>query len=181
MSRRFTLIITIFGITLRSAGVVWLTNSQAISDPTGLAHTTPQGPGLERYVDPVGGYFFDYPAGLKVTVTDDGESRYIFGDTPEGETHFLISVYPSPVTELTEDYLQGQSFAADFNAPFERRELPSYITAFISGRNDTPLGLTRDAFFVTGANAYQVSVAANFPELLEEILQTWLATSPRAL
>ena len=125
--------------------------------------------------------FFDYPAGLKLTVTDDGDSRYIFGDTPEGDTHFLIVFYPSPVSDLTEDYLLAQPFAADFNGPLAHLELQSGLTVFVSGRDDTPIGSTHDAFFVAGASAYQVSVVANLQEVLDRILQTWRFTAPHPL
>jgi hypothetical protein len=177
---RFTLIVTIFGITLLSAGVVWLTNSRATSDPTGLADTTPQGPGLERYVDAPGGFFFDYPAGLKIFVTDNGEDRVIFGDTPEGETRFLITAYPYPLDEpLTEELIEAQPFAADFTSPLDRVELPSGVTAFVSGRDDEALGVTRDAHFVHGQTAFHVSAVAEHKGLLDELLQTWGFTAPK--
>lgn len=166
-------------ITLLSAAVVWLTNGRAAADPSGLADTTPQGPGLERYVDPVGGFFFDYPAGLKITVTDDGDSHVIFGDTPDGETRLMIVAYPYVLPEpLTEEVIRAQSFAADITSPIDRMTLPSGTTAFLSRRADTPLGATRDALFVHNGTAYQVSVVADFGELFDEILQSWQFVSP---
>jgi hypothetical protein len=179
---RFKLAITVLGITLLSAGVVWLTDGRAAADPTGLADTTPQGPGLERYVDPVGGFFFDYPAGLKLFVTDNGEDRVIFGDTPEGETRFMITAYPYVLTEpLTEEIIQAQPFAADFTSPVERLALPSGATAFLSARNDAALGATRDAHFVHGETAFHVSVVADFEDLFNGILQSWRFVSPPTL
>lgn len=175
---RFTLATTIFGITLLSAGVVWFTSGRAVADPTGLADTTPQGHGLERYADPVGGFFFDYPAGLKLFVTDNGEDRVIFGDTPDGDTRFLITAYPSPISEFTDDYILAQPWALDFNAPLERLELPSGVTAFVSGRDDAALGVTRDAHFVHGWTAFHVSAVAEHEGLLDELLQTWRFASP---
>jgi hypothetical protein len=178
---RFTLAITLSAITLLSVGVVWLTNSRAAADPTGLADTTPQGPGLERYVDPVSGFFFDYPAGLKLFVTDNGEDRVIFGDSPEGETHFMIVFYPYPFSEpLTEDTIREQ-FGAEITSPIEHLALPSGDTAFLSGRDKTSLGATRDALFTHNGTAYQVSVVAHFDELLDRILQTWRFTSAPTL
>jgi hypothetical protein len=175
---RFKLAITISGITLLSAGVVWLTYSRAVADPTGLADSTPQGPGLERYVDPAGGFFFDYPVGLKLFVTDNGEDRVIFGDTPEGETHFMIVFYPYPFSEpLTEDTIREQ-FGAEITSPIEHLALPSGDTAFLSRRADTPLGPTRDALFTHNGTAYQVSVVADFEDLFNQILQSWRFTSP---
>jgi hypothetical protein len=169
-------------ITLLSAGVVWFTNSRAVADPTGLADTTPQGPGLERYVDPVGGFFFDYPAGLKLYVMDDGDdSRYIFGDTPAGDTRFLITVYPSLVSELTQDHILAQPWAADFTTPLNALELPSGLTAFVSGRDDAALGVTRDAHFVHGHTAFHVSAVADLEGLFDEILQSWRFTSAPTL
>src|SRR5438445_2571590 len=106
-------------IVLLSAGVVWFTNIRAASDPTGLADTTPQGPGLERYVDSLGGFFFDYPAGLKITVTDDGDSHVIFGDTATGETRLMVVASPYDLnTPLTEDIIRDQF--PDITSPIDR-------------------------------------------------------------
>jgi hypothetical protein len=182
MSRRFTLVIILSGITLLSAGVVWLTSSRAVADPTGLAETTPQGPGLERYVDSVGGFFFDYPAGLKLFVMDNGEDRVIFGDTPEGETHFMITAYPYVLDEpLTEEVIQAQPFAADFTSPIESIALPSGMTAFISSRDASALGATRDAHFASGETGFHVSAIADSEQLLQDILQSWRFTSSPTL
>ena len=179
MSRRFTLAITLSAITLLSAAVVWLTDGRATSDATGLADTTPQGPGLERYVDPVGGFFFDYPAGFKVTVSDDGDSHTIFGDTPKGDTQFMVVSYPWAMTgPLTAEYIRGQSFADQLTSPIEPISLLPGISAFITGRTDTPLGATRDALFLHDGVAYQVSVVTAQRELFDGILQTWRFTSP---
>jgi hypothetical protein len=172
MPRRFTLTITLTAITLLSAGIVWLTNSQAVSDPTGLAETTPQGPGLERYVDPAG-FFFDYPAGMKLSVTDDGDSHVIFGDTPEGKTRILITAYPYVLDEPLSQELILDQFGNDITPPIEPRGLSSGLPAFVFRRADTPMGATRDALFVHNGTAYQVSVAADFAELFNEILESW--------
>ena len=172
MSRRLTPIIAISAITLLSAGVVWLTNSRAASDPTGLADTTPQGPGLERYLDPVGGFFFDYPAGLKITVTDDGDSHVIFGDTPEGETRLMVVAYPYVLDEpLTGELIQTQ-FGDAITSPIAPLPL-SLGTAFTFQRTDTPLGATQDALFTHGGVAYQVSATASSTELFNRVLDTW--------
>jgi hypothetical protein len=105
---------------------------------------------------------------------DDGDdSRYIFGDTPAGDTRFLITVYPSLVSELTQDHILAQPWAVAFNAPLERLELPSGVTAFVSGRDDAALGVTRDAHFVHGWTAFHVSAVAEHEGLLDELLQTW--------
>lgn len=177
---RFKLAITILSITLLSAGVVWFTSGRAVSDPTGLADTTPQGPGLERYADPVRGFLFDYPAGLKLVVTDNGEDHIIFGDTPDGDTRFMIVSYPYTLAEpLTEDIIQAQF--ADITSAIDRVVLPSGATAFVSGREEASLGPTRDALFVHSQTAFQVSVVANFEELFHEILQSWRFTPPTAL
>lgn len=177
MSRFTTLAITIFGITLLSAGVVWFTDIRAASDPTGLADSTPQGPGLERYVDPVGGFFFDYPAGLKLTVTDVGEDHTIFGDTPDGETRLIVVAYPYVLDEpLTGELIQAQ-FGDAITSPIARLPLSIGI-AFTFQRADTPLGATRDALFVAGDTAYQVSAVADYETLFNGILQTWRFTSP---
>jgi len=170
---------SISGITLLSAEVVWFTSSRAVADPTGLADSTPQGPGLERYVDPVGGFFFDYPAGLKLFVTDNGEDRVIFGDTPEGETRFMITAYPYVLAEpLTEEIIQAQPFAADFISLVERLALPSGATAFLSARNDAVLGATRDAHFVHGETAFHVSAVADREDLFNRVLQSWRFAHP---
>jgi hypothetical protein len=157
--------------------VVWLTTGRATSDATGLAFTTPQGPGLERYVDSTYGFFFDYPAGIEIYVVDDGDARYIFGDTPEGETHFLITVYPALVLELTEEHILAQPWAGELTTPLNTLELPSGVTAFVSGRDNAALGVTRDAHFVHGQTAFHVAAVAAVETLLERILQTWRFTS----
>src|SRR5437660_7495366 len=143
-------------IVLLSAGVVWLTNSRAASDPTGLADTTLQGPGLERYVDSSGGFFFDYPAGLKITVTDDGDdSHVIFGDTANGETRLMVVTSPYDLnTPLTEDMIRDEF--ADITPPVDRTSLPSGITAFLFRRAAATIGATRVALFVHIGMLYQV-------------------------
>jgi hypothetical protein len=178
VSRRFVLLIAIFGITLLSAGVVWFTNGRAASDPTGLADSTPQGPGLERYVDSVGGFFFDYPTGLKLTVTDNGDEHDVFGDASNGDTRLMVVAYPYTLDEpLTGEMIRAQ-FGHDITSPIDRIALPSATTAFLFQRTDTPLGPTRDALFVHGATAYQVSAAEQSQELFDTVLETWRFTSP---
>lgn len=179
---RFKLAIAISTITLLSAGVVWVANSRATSDSSGLADTTPQGPGLERYVDSLDSFFFDYPAGLKLTVTDNGEDHTIFGDTPAGETRLMIVASPYLLHEpLSEEGIRAQPFAADITSPIERITLPDGTTAFLFRRTDTPLGPTRDAFIVHGETIYQVSVAASFENALTHILESWRFGSSSAL
>jgi hypothetical protein len=100
-----------------------------------LSNSTSQGLGLERYVDSTGGVFFDYPAGLKLFGTDNGEDRLIFGDTREGDTHFLITAYPHVLDgPLTEELIEAQPFAAEFISSIDRVTLPSGVTAFLSQR-----------------------------------------------
>ena len=179
---RFTLAITLSSITLLSAGVVWVTNIRAGSDPTGLAETSPQEPGLERYIDSQNAFFFDFPKGLTVTVADETDSRFVFGDTSTGDTNFMVVSYPYELTEpLSEDVLLAQSSAADFIAPITRRSLPSGITAFLSQRARTPLGATKDAFFVHDGIIYQVSVVMSLDNLLTQILDSWRFAPPRPL
>jgi hypothetical protein len=177
---RFTLAITISSITLLSAGVVWLTDTRGASDVMELSNATPQGPGLERYADPVRGFLFDYPDMLSLSVTDLGEDHTIFGDTADGETRVLIVAYPYVLDEpLTEDIIQAQF--ADITSTIERVLLPSGATAFISHRAETTLGATRDALFVHYRTVYQVSAVADFEELFNQILQSWRFTSPTTL
>lgn len=179
---RFTLAITISGITLLSAGVVWLTDTRGASDVMELSNATPQGPGLERYADPVRGFFFDYPAGLKLVVTDNGEDHLIFGDTPDGDTRFLITAYPYVLNEpLTEDIIEAQPFASDITSSIDRVILPSGATAFISRRADTPIGATRDALFVHNGTVYNVSVVADFEGIFNQVLQSWRFVPPTNL
>jgi hypothetical protein len=171
---RSKLAITISGIALLSAGVVWFTSTRAASDPTGLADTTPQGPGLERYVDSGGGSLFDYPVGLKITVTDDSDDHVIFGDTPSGETRLMIVAYPYVLDEpFTEKSIRAQPFADDIISPIESSALPDGTTAFLFRRADTPLGPTHDALFVHNGAIYQVSAGADFEALFAAILTTW--------
>jgi hypothetical protein len=169
---RYTLAITVLGITLLSAGVVWLTDTRGASEVMELSDSTPQGPGLERYVDPVHGFLFDYPDMLSLSVTDLGEDHTIFGDTADGETRLLIVAYPYVLDEpLTEDIIQAQF--ADITSPIDPVVLPSGATAFLSRRADTTLGPTRDALFVHYGTVYQVSVVADFEDLFNQILQSW--------
>jgi hypothetical protein len=151
------------------------TTASAQPLPTPLATPT------ETYTDPDQGFSFDYPKGLKVTVTDDGDSRYVFGNTSRGDTHFMIVSYPYPyATPLTEDVIRGESFAADFTGPITRKVLPSGVTAFLSGRADTPLGATRDALFDYDEIAgFQVSVPSDLEGLFNEIVESWRFISPR--
>jgi hypothetical protein len=176
---RFKLAITVLGIALLSAGVVWLTDTRGASDVMELSDSTPQGPGLERYVDPVRGFLFDYPDTLSLSETENGEDHVIFGDTAEGETRLLIVAYPYVLDEpLTEDIIQAQSFAGDISTPIDRMTLPSGTTAFLSRRAAATLGATRDALFTHNGTAYQVSVVADFADLFNQILQSWRFTPP---
>jgi hypothetical protein len=175
---RFKLAITVLGITLLSAGVVWLTNVGGASDVMELSNSNPQGPGLERYADPVRGFLFDYPDTLSLSETDNGEDHVVFGDTAGGETRLMIVSYPYVLDEpLTEESILAQ-FGAEITSPIDRIALPSGTTAFLFGRADTPLGATRDALFLHSATLYQVSVTTSFENVLTQILHSWWFTSP---
>jgi hypothetical protein len=179
---RFKLAITIFGITLLSAGVVWLTNSRVTSDPSDLAATTPLGPGLERYFDPVSGFFFDYPETLSLSETDDDGSHVIFGDTADGETPLLVVSTPNALQQpLTEELIRAQYSAVEITSGIDRMRLPSGATAFLFRRSRTPLGATRDALFTHGVTLYQISVAEDHEPIFNRILESWRFPPPTTL
>jgi hypothetical protein len=180
---RSTLAITIFGITLLSVGVVSFTSIRAASDDAmDLASSAPLGPGLERYVDPVRGFSFDYPAMLSLSEADDSDYHYIFGDTPDGETRLMIVICPYAQNEPpTDDVIRAQPSAPDITSPIEHTILPSGPSAFLFRRVNTPMGTTREAFFVRNQTAYQVSVVDESEELSNEILNTWWFASPTSL
>jgi len=179
---RFTLAITISGITLLSAGVVWLTDTRGASDVMELSDLTPQGAGLERYFDPVNGFLFDYPETLSLSETDDDGSHVIFGDTADGETRLLVVSTPNALQQpLTEDLIRAQYAAVEITSGIDRMRLPSGATAFLFRRSRTPLGATRDALFTHGVTLYQISVAEDHEHIFNRILESSRFSSPTTL
>jgi hypothetical protein len=152
------------------AGAARLPSIRGTYDPSGLADTTPQAPGLERYSNPLSGFLFDYPATLSLSETDDNGSHVIFVDTADGETRLLIVISPYVLDEpLTEQMLRDQLNASDIASV----TLPSGPTAILGRRSDTPLGPTQDAFFVHRGMLYQVSTTADLYDAFNGILATW--------
>src|SRR6266511_263228 len=169
-------------IVLLSAGVVWLAKSRAATDDlTVLSQTAPQGSGVQRYVDRVRGFFFDYPIELSLTETDDGDdSHAIFGDTANGETRLMVVASPYVLdTPLTEEIIRDQVPNITFS--IDRMPLPSVITAFLGRRAENPLGATRDAFFVHDGIVYQISVVDDFDDDFTEVLTSLRFASPPSL
>jgi hypothetical protein len=85
----------------------------------------------------------------------------------------MIVAYPYVLDEPLSEHIIQDQFGTDITPPIEPKQLPSSTTAFVFRRADTPLGPTRDALFVYHAIAYQVSVASDFEELFNEILESW--------
>jgi hypothetical protein len=156
------------------AGAARLPSIRGASDAMDLSSLTPLGPGLERYFDPVSGFFFDYPETLSLSETDDNGSHVIFGDTADGETRLLVVSTPNALQQpLTEELIRAQYSAVEITSGIDSMRLPSGVTAFLFRRSRTPLGTTRDALFTHGVTLYQISVAEDHEHIFNRILESW--------
>ena len=134
---------------------------------------TPAGPGKERYTSSQFNFNMEVPEGYTITSLEDGEGRSLLVRPDDGGEDFQITVTPfDEEGPLTPERVSQDLPDMAIRDPQQVVIASGAVTALIFKTDSDVYKESREVWFVTGGNLYQLSAPVNSDPVIGPMLES---------